>query len=105
MMEGVQKHGGGGCGLGDGQWRGVQCSVPRRACCSRLCQKHHTDIVKPCHLVLPRKQKKKNNVNNNKQRGSIDGRRMHRAMLPMGHGMCADHARLTLTLAAQYGGW
>lgn len=22
MMEGVQKHGGGGCGLGDGQWRG-----------------------------------------------------------------------------------
>lgn len=52
-----------------------------------------------------KKPQKTKNVNNNKQRGSIDGRRMHRVTLPMGHGMCADHARLTLTLAAQYGGW
>lgn len=68
---------------------------------------------KPCRPFFPRKMKKKTTTPKQsykkkpktKQQGSVDGRRMHGVMLPMGHCMYFDHARLMVALVTRYRGW
>lgn len=111
-MEGVQKYEGGGCeGGGGGGWG---CGGPQWACCSRHRQKHYTDTawIQALPPVLPPKNEKKTTpkqsykkTKQTKKQGSVDGRRMHGVMLPMGHCMYFDHARLMVALVARYRGW